>query len=171
MNSSNRIERLLNTKRTWLTDGGLETTIIFHDGINLPLFASFHLLESEEGVAALSKYFAPYISLAKEADTGFVLDTATWRSGAFWAPQLARPISELEQATREAVRFAVELRERQETSTTPMVVNGVVGPAGDGYALMPFGQQRRRKRFTRRKYNGWLMKGRPADRRHFHTHW
>ncbi len=42
-----------------LTDGGLETTLIFHDGLDLPLFASFALFRSEEGVAALRRYFDP----------------------------------------------------------------------------------------------------------------
>ena len=35
--------------RVFLSDGGLETTLIFHDGIQLPHFASYVLLETEEG--------------------------------------------------------------------------------------------------------------------------
>ncbi|HEV2563872.1 MAG TPA: homocysteine S-methyltransferase, partial [Microvirga sp.] len=35
----------------FLTDGGLETTLVFLDGVDLPCFAAFPLLRSEEGRA------------------------------------------------------------------------------------------------------------------------
>ena len=41
----------------FLTDGGLETTLIFHDGFELPMFAAFTLIESERGRAALRAYY------------------------------------------------------------------------------------------------------------------
>lgn len=129
-----RFNRLRSASRPWLTDGGLETSIIFHDGIDLPLFASFHLLESAEGKTALLRYFDRYLAIARDAGTGFVLDTATWRSGAFWAEPLGRSLEEMEQATRRAVRFAAAYRDTSETDGTPVIVNGVIGPAGDGYS-------------------------------------
>lgn len=128
------IDQLLSAQCPWLADGGLETSIIFHDGIDLPLFASFHLLESENGLEALARYFERYIALARDAETGFVLDTATWRSGAFWADQLGRSMGDMENATRAATAFAVAIGEKHRSPSTPIVVNGVVGPAGDGYA-------------------------------------
>ena len=36
--------------RLFLTDGGMETTQIFHEGIDLPCFASFDLLKNAEGI-------------------------------------------------------------------------------------------------------------------------
>ena len=33
----------------FLTDSGLETTLVFLDGIDLPCFAAFVLLDTEEG--------------------------------------------------------------------------------------------------------------------------
>jgi hypothetical protein len=38
----------------FLTDGGLETVLIFHEGIDLPLFAAFDLLKDEEGCSRRS---------------------------------------------------------------------------------------------------------------------
>jgi homocysteine S-methyltransferase len=35
--------------RPFLTDSGLETTLIFIDGVELPEFAAFVLLESSDG--------------------------------------------------------------------------------------------------------------------------
>lgn len=130
---TDRIKDFLSSERVWLTDGGLETSIIFHDGIDLPLFASFHLLQTEEGRKALDRYFDRYVRLAADAGTGFVLDTATWRSGAYWAEPLGRSEADMEQVTREAVAFALKVRERAEAAGTPTLVNGVIGPAGDGY--------------------------------------
>ena len=48
----------------FLTDGGIETTLIFHDGLELPDFAAFHLLATAEGTAALRKYFRTYAEIA-----------------------------------------------------------------------------------------------------------
>ena len=50
----------------FLTDGGIETTLVFHDGIELPYFAAFDLLKTAEGTAALRAYFERYARLAAE---------------------------------------------------------------------------------------------------------
>lgn len=123
----------MTTSTPWLTDGGLETSIIFHDGIDLPHFSSVVLLDSFSGRAALDRYFGRYLELAREAGTGFVLDTATWRAGAHWSGPLGKSSAALEAANHQAVAFARSLRQRWETGGTPVAINGVVGPAGDGY--------------------------------------
>ncbi len=33
----------------WVTDGGLETDLLFNHGVDLPEFASFPLVQDEEG--------------------------------------------------------------------------------------------------------------------------
>jgi len=134
MTLNSRIDRILSSRQPWLTDGGLETSMIFHDGFDLPLFASLHLLESDDGLSALTKYFDRYLSIAREAGTGFVLDTATWRSGSAWAEPLGRTEAEMENSVRAAVTFADAFRATRETSDTPIILNGVIGPAGDGYS-------------------------------------
>src|SRR5690606_34312296 len=54
----------------FLTDGGIETTLIFHEGIDLPYFAAFHLMKSPEGRAALVRYFEQYVAIARADGTG-----------------------------------------------------------------------------------------------------
>ncbi|MGI9395810.1 MAG: homocysteine S-methyltransferase family protein [Boseongicola sp.] len=134
MTPNSRIDRIMSTQQPWLTDGGLETTMVFHEGLDLPLFASLHLLENDKGRSALTKYFDRYLSIAREAGTGFVLDTATWRSGAAWAAPLGRTESQMENSVRAAVDFADAFRASRENSDTPIILNGVIGPAGDGYS-------------------------------------
>jgi S-methylmethionine-dependent homocysteine/selenocysteine methylase len=126
--------------RLFLTDGGLETSLIFHQGIDLPCFAAFDLLKDDEGTAALRAYFEPYLAIARERGVGFVLDTATWRANPDWAAQLGYGPEELDEANRKAVALAEEIRAGEDEGRTPVVIDGVVGPRDDGYnpaELMP----------------------------------
>jgi S-methylmethionine-dependent homocysteine/selenocysteine methylase len=114
----------------FLTDGGLETTLIFHQGLDLPEFAAFDLLKSDDGAKQLRSYFEPYLAVAREKGVGFVLDTATWRANPDWAEKLGYSMEELDEANRTAVELAEEIRAGEDI---PVVIDGVVGPRGDGY--------------------------------------
>src|SRR3712207_986639 len=107
-----------------LTDGGLETTLIFHQGIDLPLFAAFDLLKDEDGAEAVRAYFRPYLDLAAENGVGFVLDTPTWRANPDWAAQLGYSPEALDEANRRAVALAHELRGEYEDRVAPIVIEG-----------------------------------------------
>jgi homocysteine S-methyltransferase len=117
----------------FLTDGGLETTLVFHHGIDLPCFAAFPLIMSEVGRETLRTYFKPYLETAQERNIGFILDTVTWRTNADWGEKLGYSAEDLADVQRRSVAFAYELREVYATDRTPVVINGVLGPRGDGY--------------------------------------
>ena len=72
----------------FLTDGGIETSLIFNDGLELPHFAAIALLERPEGEAALRGYFAAYAAIAARFGTGLILEAATWRASADWGGRL-----------------------------------------------------------------------------------
>ena len=74
--------------RLYITDGGLETTLIFHQGVTLNLFAAFELLNSEVGEQALRNYYTPYLEIAAQYGTHFILETPTWRANPDWAAKL-----------------------------------------------------------------------------------
>jgi len=112
-----------------LTDGGLETSLIFHQGLDLPHFAAFPLVESDDGRSALRMYWEPYLALARERRAGFVIDTVTWRANPDWASRLGYDTESLRAANDAAARFARELA----ADVPESVINGVVGPRGDGY--------------------------------------
>ena len=57
--------------RLFMTDGGLETTLIFHDGFDLPEFAAVDLLRSKAGTEALRSYYARYAELRSRARRRF----------------------------------------------------------------------------------------------------
>jgi homocysteine S-methyltransferase len=114
-----------------LTDGGLETSLIFHQGLDLPHFAAFPLVESADGRRALRAYWRPHVDVAREHGAGFVLDTATWRANPDWATRLGYDGAGLRGANAEATAFARELARDLDDAT----INGVVGPRGDGYVV------------------------------------
>jgi homocysteine S-methyltransferase len=119
--------------QVFLTDGGLETYLIFIEGVDLPGFASFPLVMNKAGRDRLRSYFEPYLRTAQQRGAGFVLDTATWRANADWGARLGYSVDELAAINRQSVEFAAELRDEFDHEATPVVIAGVLGPRGDGY--------------------------------------
>jgi S-methylmethionine-dependent homocysteine/selenocysteine methylase len=117
----------------FLTDGGIETSLIFHDGLDLPLFAAFDLLKDEEGTEALRRYYEPYAALASERGTGFVLESPTWRASPRWASELGYSDAQLDDLNRRAIALMEETRQRHESDEAPFVISGCIGPQDDGY--------------------------------------
>jgi homocysteine S-methyltransferase len=117
----------------FLTDGGLETTLVFHEGWDLPCFAAFVLLDSDRGRKALRDYFDRYVPMAIAAGAGFILESPTWRANPDWAEKAGHGRAALARLNRDAIDLMREIRERYETTTSPMVVSGAIGPRGDGY--------------------------------------
>ena len=114
----------------FLTDGGIETTLIFDDGLDLPDFAAFPLLDDFDGRAALVRYFERYACIAERDGVGIVLETATWRANPDWAARRGYDAQRLAAANRAAVDLLLDVRRR---FPIPVVVSGCVGPRHDGY--------------------------------------
>jgi homocysteine S-methyltransferase len=114
-----------------LTDGGLETSLIYHHGLDLPHFAAFPLVETSDGKRALEDYWMPYLALADEHGVPFVVDTPTWRASPDWGTRLGYDAAALWAANEAAARFARHLTGH----VGDAIVNGVVGPRGDGYVV------------------------------------
>jgi homocysteine S-methyltransferase len=119
--------------RLFITDGGLETTVMFEHGIDLPCFAAFPLLEDFGGRTLLRRYFEPFVALAAARGTGLIVDTATWRASPDWGSALGYSAARLDAINRDAVALAEEVRETAEARGVPTVVSGAIGPRGDGY--------------------------------------
>jgi S-methylmethionine-dependent homocysteine/selenocysteine methylase len=116
-----------------LADGGLETVLLFHDGFELPCFAAFPLVETDQGVAALRRYYESFVGVAARQRLAIVLDAPTWRANADWGTQLGYDEHSLAQANREAVELVDELR-RGHAGEAQIVISGPIGPRGDAYA-------------------------------------
>ena len=117
----------------FITDGGIETTLIFHDGLDLPDFAAFVLLQERDGMAALDRYFRTYAEIAKRFSAGLVLESATWRANRDWATRLGYSAEALAAANRAAIELLERIRADYEDGDTTVVISACLGPRGDGY--------------------------------------
>lgn len=117
----------------FLTDGGLETTLIFHNGLDLPHFAAFDLLKNDDGSAILRNYFSSYAKIAAENGIGFIFESATWRANPDWATKLNYSENELANANRKSIALMAVIRNELQNEKSKMVLSGCLGPRGDGY--------------------------------------
>ncbi len=120
--------------RLFLTDAGMETFLIFHEGVELPYFASFDLMKDADGIAQVRRYYERFIALAKHRRLGFVLESPTWRANRDWAAKLGYDAQALAEANRRSIALMAEMRDAHETPASPIVISGNVGPRGDGYS-------------------------------------
>ncbi|MEX2453923.1 MAG: homocysteine S-methyltransferase family protein, partial [Rhodospirillaceae bacterium] len=119
--------------RLLLADGGIETVMVFQEGVDLPCFAAFALLRTAAGRDRLRAYHRRYIDIARRDGLGVLLESATWRASAGWGAKLGLAADEIAAVNRDAVAFLADLRAAEETDAMPMVISGCVGPRGDGY--------------------------------------
>jgi len=133
--SSSQRQRLpqINGNGLFVTDGGLETELVFHDGFDLPSFAAFPLLEDPGHRARLRRYYDGYLDIARELEAGLIVETPTWRANPDWGSQLGYSPEQLDAANRSAVALAEEVRTAAAADGITVVVSGCVGPRGDGY--------------------------------------
>ena len=117
-----------------LTDGGLETTLIYKNGHALPHFASFVLLDDIKGREDLRRYYDAYLSVAREHGAGLLLDTPTWRASADWGERLGYDEAALRDINLRAAQFLAALCDRLEGDQPPVAIGGSLGPRGDGYS-------------------------------------
>ena len=115
----------------YVSDGGLETDLIYHHGADLPDFAAFPLVDDERGRDLLLGYYRDYVAIAERTGAALQLETPTWRASGDWGERLGYSAAELRRVNRDAVALLQRLRD--DAKFEPMLVSGNVGPRGDGY--------------------------------------
>ena len=120
---------------TYLTDGGLETELLFNKGIDLPHFAAFPLVENPIHLKTLNNYYREYLDLSTQNGFGFILESPTWRANADWAYKLGYSEKELVAVNRKSIDQLMALRQEYEGSLPDILISGQVGPRGDGYSV------------------------------------
>jgi homocysteine S-methyltransferase len=115
----------------WVTDGGLETELLFLRGIELPEFASFPLVQGPIGTAVLERYYDDYTAIARAAGAGLVLETPTWRANRDWGARLGYDAAALDQVNKQAIDLV--RRVMAGADVTRVQISGSIGPRGDGY--------------------------------------
>ncbi|WKN46561.1 homocysteine S-methyltransferase family protein [Nocardioides sp. Arc9.136] len=115
----------------WVTDGGLETDLLFNKGVDLPHFAAFPLVDDAAGRALLESYYAEYATIASTVDAGLLLETPTWRANPDWGRRVGYDSAALDAVNRRALGVVRTIAERAEVAR--VLLSGNVGPRGDGY--------------------------------------
>jgi homocysteine S-methyltransferase len=134
------------SSRPILADGGIETDLIFHHGIDLPEFAAFVLLDDDAGRDLLVRYWESYAVLAWAAGVGLQLETPTWRASSDWGAKLGYTELDLERVSTAAVALLRGVEETHRSRVLPIVVGGVVGPRYESAAdASPFTAQDARR--------------------------
>ena len=125
--------QLPDTARGWVTDGGLETDLLFHHGVDLPDFAAFPLLDDGDGRRLLADYYRAYADVAAREGAGLLLEAPTWRASTDWGARLGFDADATERVNRDAVAFLRALADEARDEVAEVLVGGSVGPRGDGY--------------------------------------
>jgi homocysteine S-methyltransferase len=121
--------------RPLVTDGGMETDLMFHHGVDLPHFAAFPLVETPAGRDQLTRYYDGYAAVAAGAGAGLLLEAPTWRASPDWGDLLGYDAAGLARVNEAAIGLLRGLRERYAPSLggEDALVAGMVGPRADGY--------------------------------------
>ncbi|MBB6626177.1 homocysteine S-methyltransferase family protein [Nocardioides sp. KIGAM211] len=114
------------------TDGGLETDLIFHHGVDLPEFAAFPLVDDARGRELLTAYFDGYADVARRAGVGLLLETPTWRANPDWGARVGYDAAALDRVNRASVELMRGIRGRHD-DLSDVLLGGTIGPRGDGY--------------------------------------
>ena len=119
----------------FITDAGLETALIFHEGVDLPHFAAFDLLRDPVGVEHMWRYYRRYAEIANRFGRGLILESPTWRANSDWGRKLGYDRQQLAAVNRQAIDLMVQMREEFATPSSKVVISGCIGPRGDGYRV------------------------------------
>jgi len=117
----------------FITDGGMETTLLFSEGFDLPEFAAFVLLDQAKGRKAIEDYYRTYADIARRHSTNFILESATWRASSDWGQKIGYSREALADINRRAIELLQDIRDDYD-GTTKWVISGCMGSRSDGYA-------------------------------------
>jgi len=118
---------------TFLTDGGIETHMIFNEGQDLPHFCVFLLNDTEDGRTLMRDYYRKYIPIARRAGLGFVFDTNTWRANPDWGALVGYDAAKLASVNQTAVRLSREMAIEFEAAGVASIISGAIGPRRDAW--------------------------------------
>ncbi|MCP5024986.1 MAG: homocysteine S-methyltransferase [Actinomycetia bacterium] len=110
---------------------GMETDLIFNQGVDLPGFASYPLLETITGRDTLRHYCSELVGLAREVGAGVVLETPTWVANRDRGAEIGYDPARLQELNRAGVDLIRGVRDDNDDVET--VLSCTVGPRHDAY--------------------------------------
>ncbi len=115
-----------------LTDGGIETHVMFETGYAMdPDLQVAAMLGDPAGREILRSIYSGYVEAARERDLPVVIGTPTFRASSNFAARSGVGAAELAAINADAVAFHRGIRD--ESGHAPVFIAGVLGPSGDAY--------------------------------------
>ncbi len=121
-----------NNAELFLAYAGMETDLIFNQGIDLPGFASYPLLKTTEGRELLTGYLNDLITLGKVTDVGVILESPTWVANRDRGAAIGYTFDELRKLNQDAIALMAAVRSKSDHA--PIVISANIGPREDAYA-------------------------------------
>ena len=116
----------------FLTYVGMETDLLFTEGVDLPGFATYPFLETEKGRALLKQYIQNLIEVARKFDLGVILESHTWVANRDRGVAIGYTPATLKDRNIQSIEFLVTAREA--FGDLPTLISANVGPRADAYA-------------------------------------
>ncbi|GAA6192805.1 homocysteine S-methyltransferase family protein [Phaeobacter sp. NW0010-22] len=110
---------------------GMETDLIFNRGIDLPGFASYPLLETQEGRTLLKGYLSDMVALGRAKGKGVILESPTWVANRDRGAAIGYNPETLQDLNQKAIELMVEMRSGD--TDIPILISANLGPRDDAY--------------------------------------
>lgn len=112
---------------------GMETDLIFNRAHDLPGFAAYPMLETEDGRALLQWYYRQLIEMASKYNVGVMLESVSWVASRDRGAEIGYTPDALQALNMAAISMIADIRD--EFSDVSIVLSAQMGPRGDGYTL------------------------------------
>jgi len=122
-------------RELFLTEGGIETEIIYKHGFELPEFAMFTLLENPRAVGVMRDMFRRQLDVAAEFAMSVLLTGLDYRASPDWGARLGYSQHGLAEINIRAIEFLREIASEYHEQIPRILIGGIIGPRGDAYQL------------------------------------
>ena len=119
----------------YLTEGGVETELMYKWGVELPHFASFPLLNNPDAMSVVRGIFHRYLDVAAKYQLSALISGLDYRASPDWGALLGYSPEALADATIQSVEFSRELAQEYAIDIPHALTVGQLGPRGDAYEL------------------------------------
>jgi S-methylmethionine-dependent homocysteine/selenocysteine methylase len=117
----------------FLTDGGIETEIMYKWGFELPHFAMYPLLDNPDAMSAVRAMYRRYLDVVAKHRLSALMGGLDYRASPDWGALLGYSPEALAEANLRSIAFLRELADEYADDIPQILIAGYVGPRGDAY--------------------------------------
>lgn len=119
--------------RYYITEGGIETEIMYKWGFEMPHFAMFPLLDNPKAAEAIRGMYRRYLDVVAKYGHNALIGGFDYRASPDWGALLGYSAQSLHEANLQSIQFLRDVAAEYKNDIQECLVNGVIGPRGDAY--------------------------------------